>query len=410
MTRIDTMKFFLKIALIAGLLTVPCTAAEPLVPKDWDPRAAGDRVMQRLICVTAPEVKGAHDAAIAFLGNRAYIAAELNDGQAGENPAWPDIYAAMSIVDLGTLKVEKTVVIARGTQMFENETLPPGACFVPRLLRLDERTLRCFFANEQPGKRQSQTWYLDFDAERGEFTNQIHRAQLQTAAGTFDMQPLHFHADAAAQGFTAPPKDYGLYAIDAFKTFGGRTYAVLNTFPGGQNALAVVNDRRDTFEVLGHYNRPHNLRMTESSINQLPDGTWMAICRQEGGNRNYIFTTSPDGRTWTSGEHRDYVPTGTNSKPTFDRFGDAYYLGWQEKTRVGGVSRSVFNLDVSRDGKTWERKYRFETEKSFQYPVFSEHNGTIWVCVTQGDSSPSRKERIMFGKLENVREFAAASE
>lgn len=94
------------------------------------------------------------------------------------------------------------------------------------------------------------------------------------------------------------------------------------------------------------------------------------------------------------------MPKGTNSKPTFDRFNGIYYLGWQEQSYINGVGRSVFNLDVSRDGRTWERKYRFETEKSFQYPAFHEHNGAIWLTVTQGDSDKSRKERIMFGKLE----------
>ena len=82
-----------------------------------------------------------------------------------------------------------------------------------------------------------------------------------------------------------------------------------------------------------------------------------------------------------------------------------YYLGWQESTRIQGVSRSVFNVDVSRDGKTWERKYRFESPKSFQYPTFHEHDGVIWLVVTQGDKDASRKECIMFGKLEDVGQF-----
>jgi hypothetical protein len=71
------------------------------------------------------------------------------------------------------------------------------------------------------------------------------------------------------------------------------------------------------------------------------------------------------------------------------------------------VGRSVFNVDISRDGKTWQRKYRFESPKSFQYPTFHEHEGTIWLCVTQGDHDASRKERIMFGKLEDVGQFEA---
>jgi hypothetical protein len=156
----------------------------------------------------------------------------------------------------------------------------------------------------------------------------------------------------------------------------------------------------DTFEIVGHYNEPQDMKLTESAVNRLPDGTWMAICRQDGTHRNYTFTTSKDGKTWTPGEHREFVPNGTNSKPTFDKFNGTYYLGWQEASYINGVGRSVFNIDISRDGKSWERKYRFESDKSFQYPAFHEHNGWIWLTVTQGDTDPSRKERIMFGKLE----------
>ena len=101
------------------------------------------------------------------------------------------------------------------------------------------------------------------------------------------------------------------------------------------------------------------------------------------------------------------MPNGANSKPTFDQFGGVYYLGWQEATKIQGVSRSVFNIDISRDGTAWERKYRFETPKSFQYPTFHEHQGVIWLCVTQGDKDASRKERILFGKLEDVGQFAS---
>jgi hypothetical protein len=32
--------------------------------------------------------------------------------------------------------------------------------------------------------------------------------------------------------------------------------------------------------------------------------------------------------------------------------------------------------------------------------TFREHHGAAWLCVTQGDQDASRKERIMFGKLE----------
>jgi hypothetical protein len=222
------------------------------------------------------------------------------------------------------------------------------------------------------------------------------------------MEPRRFHADAVAHGFSKPAKDYGLYLFDSFKAFDGRTYVAINNWPGKQNALALVHDDYATFEVLGHYNEPQSAKLSESAVNRLPDGTWMAICRNDGGN--YHFTTSREGREWTVGREMPFVPNGANSKPTFDRFGDVYYLGWQEATRIDGVRRSVFNIDVSRDGKSWQRKYRFVTKKSFQYPTFHEHDGNVWLCVTQGVFSPSRKERIMFGKLEKTGNLSTTSD
>jgi hypothetical protein len=166
----------------------------------------------------------------------------------------------------------------------------------------------------------------------------------------------------------------------------------------------MLHDDFTTFEVIGHYNEPQSQQLTESAVNRLPDGTWMAICRNEKGN--YHFTTSLDGRKWSVGEPMPFVPNGANSKPTFDKFGGLYYLGWQERTYIDGVGRSVFNVDISRDGKTWERKYRFESPHSFQYPTFHEHQGVVWLTVTQSDHKGS-SDRIMFGKLEDVGQFAS---
>jgi len=375
------------------------SAAAPLLPPGWDAKQAGDRVLSNLVAVTAPQVKGAHDAEMAITGGRAYVVAEVNDEQSGESAGWPCIYSTLSVVNLDPPAVEKIVPLARSGEAFANETLPEGACFVPRILRHDEKTLRCFFASEQPGKRQAQTWYRDFDIGTQTFETNIHRAKIKTAAGVFDMQPQYLYADAAGQGFTGKPVDFGLYLFDSFKTFDGRTYVALNNYPGAQNALAAVNAAHDTFEVLGHYNGAPGMRLTESAANRLPDGTWLAVCRQEGGSRNYVFTQSADGRKWSPGECRYVIPNGTSSKPTFDWIGGLYWLGWQEAT-TGAVGRAVFNVEVSRDGANWERRYRFATGKSFQYPTFREHDGLVYVCVTQGDSSPSRKERIMFGRVE----------
>lgn len=356
--------------------------------------------MARLINVTAPEVKGAHDAEFAVVDGRAYIVAEANDERPGESAEWPFVYVTLSVVDIASGKVPLRTAFARGGQVFENVTLPPGACFVPRILQLDAHTLRCYFASEEPRKRQAQTWYVDFDIRAQAFHKTLHKVKLKTREGVFDMEPRYFHEDAAASGFRRAPVDFGLYIFDSFKVFDGVLHVALNNYPGGQNAFATVNEARDTFEVVGHYNEPFDLKLTESAVNRLPDGTWMAICRQEGGSGSYLFTTSADGRTWTRGEPRGFAPNGTSSKPTFEKFNGIYYLGWQEATRVSGVSRSVFNIDVSPDGVRWERKYRFETEKSFQYPAFHAHGGTIYLTVTQGDHDASRKERIMFGRLE----------
>jgi len=371
-----------------------------ILPAGWDPVQAADRVLAGLIRVTPPEVKGAHDAEMAIVGRRAYVVAEVNDVRPGEGAGWPEIYSAMAVVDLDQLAVERFVPFARGGQRFDNATLPEGSCFVPRIIRKDDATLRCFFATEHPGKGESQVWFIDHDLATGRFATTVHKAQLTTAAGTFDMQPGPFHADAVAQGFRKPARDHGFYIFDSFKRFDGKTYVALNNYPGGQNALALLDAACETFTVVGHYNEPQSLQISESAVNRLPDGTWMAICRQDGGTRNYTFTTSRDGRAWTEGKHLPVVANGTNSKPTFDRFGGVYHLGWQEATQVDGVSRSVFNVDISRDGEHWERTYRFQTRDSFQYPTFREHEGTIWLCVTQGDADPSRKERIMFGRLE----------
>ena len=376
------------------------SAGRMLLPPGWDPKAAADRVMSGLVRVTAPEVKGAHDAELALVDDRAYIVSMNNDVQPGETPEWPYIYDALAVVDLKTFTVEKIIPFARGGQTFGGETLPEGACFVPRILRKDSRTLRCYFASEAPKQRQSQTWYRDFDLERMTFEAGIHRAKIKTAAGVFDMQPRPFYEDAVAQGFTRPPTDHGLYMIDSFKVFDGKTYLVLNNFAAGQNALALLQPDFATFEVLGHFNRTGGPKLTEAAVNRLPDGSWLAICRQDGGNANYMFASSRDGRSWSDAGYRPFVPNGGSSKPVFERFFGVYYLGWQESTRINGVGRSVFNIDVSADGVHWERKYRFESEKSFQYPSLREHKGTIYLTATQGDTSASRKERIMFGRLE----------
>jgi len=371
-----------------------------LLPAGWNAKAEGDKVMANLIRTTTPEVKGAHDAHLAIVGDRAYVISEVNDRQASENAGWPFIYVTLSIVDLRNERLLDVMTVARSEQAFANETLPVGACFVPRVKQVGPQTLRCWFASEQPGKRQSQTYFRDLDLRTLTFEKEIHRMKLQTSDGTFDLQPKYLYADAAKQGFKRKPVDAGLYLFDNFKEFDGQTYIAINNYLGAQEALCTMNAAADTLEIVGHFNGPGEPALTEPAVNRLPDGTWLAISRKENGDRNYWFSESKDGKTWTTGGEKDFVKNGTASKPTFDKFHGVYYLGWQERTTIGKVGRSVFNIDVSNDGKHWERKYRFETTKSFQYPSFVESDGQIWFCVTQGDTDSSRKERIMFGRLE----------
>ncbi|MDO6436513.1 sialidase family protein [Cyclobacterium sp. 1_MG-2023] len=375
--------------------------AQQILPENWDPVAQGNTVLDRLVKVTAPEVKGAHDAEFVMVGDYAYIVAEVNDLKAGESGNWTFIYSAMSIVNLKTMDVEEIIPFARSEQQFANVSLPEGQCWIPRIIQKDKKTLRIYFVNERSGDNpHSQVWYIDYNLRSGSFSKKVYKVKIKTAAGKLDFTTENFYRDAKAHGFNKMPVGYGAYLFDSFKEFDGKTYITLNNFPGKQNALAVANKKLDTFEVLGHFNEPQSANLSESSVNRLPDGTWMAICRRDEGDRNYYISYSKDGHDWTIGKPIPSIPNGTSSKPTFDYFDGIYYLGWQEASQVDGVSRSVFNIDVSRDGKEWERKYSFRTTKSFQYPSFAKHDNSIWLITTQGDFSASRKERIMFGKLE----------
>ncbi len=388
-----------------------------ILPSDWDPKLAADKVLEGLVDVCAPEVKGAHDAEFVITGNYAYIVATANDVSPGESAGRPEMYCMLSVVNINTMEVLEIIQFARSEQVYDNVALPVGACFVPRIIQKDEETLRCYFTSQNPGERQAQTWYIDFDLASRTFINQIHKVKLKTSSGVFDMQPQYFYNDALAHGFNKPAVDCCFYIFDSFKRFDGRLYVAINNWQGKQNALAVVNNSLDTFEIVGHLNEPQCLHLSEAAINRLPDGTWMAILRQDGGNRNYLFAESKDGITWSTAVEKDFVPNGLSSKPTFDKFNGIYYLGWQERTPIDGISRAVFNLDVSVDGVNWERKYRFESALTFQYPTFHEYQGAVYLTVTQGDrrkrdsneaqavntlpvNAHNLKERIMFGKLE----------
>jgi hypothetical protein len=190
------------ISALIPLLLIVCfcgkSFAESVLPLRWNATLAGEQVMDRLVTVTSPSVKGAHDAEMVIVDGHAYIVAECSDERPGESAAWPEIYASLSIVNINSLELEVFTSFARGEQQFENEKLPVGACFVPRIIQIDKHTLRCFFASEDPGNRQSQTWFRDFDLRTRSFENKIFKAKLKTRSGTFNMQPQYFHADAVA--------------------------------------------------------------------------------------------------------------------------------------------------------------------------------------------------------------------
>lgn len=367
------------------------------LPADWDAAAAGEQLLDRLTIVTEPKVKGAHDSDFVIVDGKAYIIYMANDVQPGEGPSWPFVYNALTVVDLQSGEQERAITFAASEKAYTNCALPVGACFVPRILQKDDRTLRCFFCSESPGNRQSQTWYIDYDLERGDFIWELYQAQIATCHGVFPMQPRRLHEHLVTHGFEREPVMHGLYLIDGFKRFDGDVYCVLNNFPGGQLAWARLDEEMTRFTVIGELIRPPEAKLTETAINRLPDGSWLAISRQSSRDYRYMFSTSPDGRTWSEHAYRECIPDGASSKSNLLFAGGLYYMGWNEAKQVDGTGRSVFNIDVSDDGVTWYRKYHIETAESFQYATFHEAAGTIYLSATQG-----QKERIMFGKLEDT--------
>jgi hypothetical protein len=125
-------------------------------------RRWGDEVLANIRKVTAPQVKGAHDADLVLVGDRAFIVEHDNDIKPGHG-ARDAQYCVLTVVNVKTMSVERVLPLAKSAQAFANETLLVGACFVPRIMQRSNPTLRCFFACEdQSGKSQSQTWYRDF--------------------------------------------------------------------------------------------------------------------------------------------------------------------------------------------------------------------------------------------------------
>ncbi len=380
----------------------------PAIPRPGcDPSGDGGRVLAGLQRVSPPEILGAHDADFVIINGRAWIVYMANPSRQGESPDWPDVACDLAIVGLSDRRVERIVRIAGSEQTFGDQRLPHGACFVPRLVRRDTQTLRCFFASEDPGRRESQTYHVDIDIATATVGRQLHKTLLHSVAGDEPMCPSAFHRHGVRSGFQRPYCAYGLFMVDGVKSLDGRRIAVLNGYNTGQLAVAELDAKMERFTILGDI-PGGDLRLSEAAVNRLPDGSWLLIARHDGGDGNYRFATSPDGCIWTEPQPLGLVQDGIASKPTLDRHGAIYALGWNAATRIDGATRSVFHLDVSRDGRHWHRRFTFACRDSFQYPVFRASDGEVWVVVTQGPITSdchSGKQRIMFGRLATIDEL-----
>lgn len=356
------------------------------------PRAAADAVLRALIPVTLPSMLGVHDAHMAIVHGKAYIVYEANDVCEGESDRWPYVYCAMSIVDIQANAVEAVLPIARSGQVFENAALPPGQCFVPRVLALDDATLRVYFVSQDAGVREEEVWYTDFDVAERRFTGHIHRVRVKTPEGTLPLQPRHHFAHAAAQGYARPAIDYAMYLFDILlPPIDGRIYVVLNNFQAKLNTLAVFDDACETLTLLGSMIEPGGADLSEAGIQRLPDGGWLAILRRDDGDCNCLLSASTDGLRWSPAVSSPLIENGSNSKPTLHRFGDTYFMGWQEKP-----GRTRFNIETSRDGLAWARAFSFDLpDGTLQYPSLCAYGGDIYLCAT----GLSARDEIVFGRL-----------
>ncbi len=351
------------------------------------PKAAGHAAMAEMLCISTAEMKGTHDAQYVFANGKAYIVYEANNEMAGDLETYEKEYAALAIVDIDSFTVENVEKFAYGNQVYANVTLPKGSAFVPRVIRKDENTLRFFFSNIVKDT-SAYIYYVDYYLATDTFAENAYRLQIMTSRGEED-----FSAEVYAELFRADGHEcldgyMGHYLFDIFD-IGNTKYIALNNFHCGQNSLAKFNDTYDCVEIIGNIGGVFdNIKTTESGIVQLKDGTWMAILRNETGDKNYRFSYSKDGKTWSLPRSEDFVKNGTTSKPTLARFGEYYFMGWNE------ISRSLFHIAYSLDAKTWKTLYSFYAPTTFQYPEFNMHNGQMYFSVTTGS-----KEQIWFGKL-----------
>ena len=52
----------------------------------------------------------------------------------------------------------------------------------------------------------------------------------------------------------------------------------------------MLNESRDTIEIIDRYNEPAERRLAESSVNRLPDGTiWFTVTQGTGGSTDRLL-------------------------------------------------------------------------------------------------------------------------
>ncbi len=356
--------------------------------ENHSPKAAADEVMQSMIRISSDEMKGTHDAQYVFANGKAYVVYEANNEKAGDPGTYEKEYSALAIVVLRSFTVESIEKFAYGQQEYSNVKLLKGSAFVPRVIRKDENTLRFFFSNIAVSGSSGYIYYVDYDLNTESFDDSAYRLNIMTENG-----PVYFTAQIYAKlfresGHACDDSTFGHFLFDIFDV-GNTKYVALNNYRGAQNSLAKFNDSYDCIEIIGNIGGSYDsYRTTESGIMQLKDGTWMAILRNHVGDKNYLFSYSEDGTEWSEPKREEWVTNGTTSKPTLARFGDYYFMGWNE------LSRGLFHLAYSKDAKSWTTLYSFHSATTFQYPEFDMYDGQMYFSVTTGN-----KEQIYFGKL-----------
>ena len=358
------------------------------VTENHSPKAAGDAVMQNMIRISSDEMKGTHDADHVYANGKVYAVYEANNEKPGDPGTYEKEYCALAIIDLESFKVESIEKFAWGEQKYSNVTMLKGSAFVPRVIRKDDNTLRFFFSNIAVDSSSGYIYYVDYDLATEAFDNNAYRLKIMTPNGTVDFSAEVYAELFRADGHACDNSTIGHFLFDIFDVDGTK-YIALNNFRGAQNSLAKFNDTYDCVEIIGNIGGSYTeYRTTESGIVQLKDGSWISILRNHAGSKIYSFSYSEDGTEWTDPVYEDFMKTGYTSKPTLDRFGDYYFMGYND------LSRGLFHLAYSLDAKNWTVLYSFHSPTTFQYPKFDIYEGQMYFSVTTGN-----KEQIYFGKL-----------